>query len=325
MVVDKIPFQRRQANACRKVPLSCLNPDFLITGTDPMTLWQEYLQPKTVTEAITALANAPGTALPLAGGTDLILDLDQGRHPPIHTIVDISCVREMLPIEIRGDELFIGASVSHTHIIDSKPVAENAQALIEACELIGGPQVRNIATLGGNVAHALPAADGTIALMALDAEVEVASSKGNRRVPISEMFLGPGRSALAKNELLVGFYIPLKHKNQASAFKRVMRPQGVALPIINMAVWLTRAEDRIADIRIAVGPGGPKPWRALEGESDLRGKIMNDETMASGLEIVMRDIQFRTSPHRASSEYRRQLAKTLFKDTVETAWKRTSI
>ena len=289
-----------------------------------MTLWQEYLQPKTITEAINALANASGSAVPLAGGTDLILDLDQGRHPQVHTIVDITAVREMLHIEVRGDELFIGAALSHTYIIDSELVAKNAEALIEACGLIGGPQVRNIATLGGNVAHALPAADGTIALMALNAQVEVANQKGIRRVPIAEMFFGPGKSALAHNELLVGFYLPQQNKNQASAFKRVMRPQGVALPIINLAIWLTRDKNRIADIRIAVGPGGPKPWRATASESELRGKIFNDETISSGLEILLRDVQFRTSPHRATSDYRRELAKTLFKDTLEAAWKRAS-
>jgi xanthine dehydrogenase FAD-binding subunit len=287
-----------------------------------MTLWQEYLQPKTITEAISALANAPGPALPLAGGTDLILDLDQGRHPPVHTIVDITSVREMLPIEIRDNELFIGASVSHTHIIESELVARHAQALVDACGLIGGPQVRNIATLGGNVAHALPAADGTIALMALNAQVEVANQKGSRRLPIAEMFLGPGKSVLVQNELLVGFYLPLRNQNQASAFQRVMRPQGVALPIINLAVWLMRERDRITDIRLAVGPGGPKPWRALASESDLNGKRLNDETITHALGILLRDVKFRTSPHRASAEYRRHLAKTLFKDTLEAAWKR---
>jgi xanthine dehydrogenase FAD-binding subunit len=287
-----------------------------------MTLWQEYLQPKTLTEAISALTDARAPALLLAGGTDLILDLDQGRHPPIHTIVDITSVQEMLPIEIRNNELYIGASVSHTHIVDSKLVAQHAQALIEACGLIGGPQVRNIGTLGGNVAHALPAADGTIALMALNAQVEVANQNGSRRMPIREMFLGPGKSVLVQNELLVGFYLPLKDKNQASAFKRIMRPQGVALPIINMAVWLMRTADQVADIRIAVGPGGPKPWRALESEASLRGKTWSDENLSAALEILLRDVQFRTSPQRASAEYRRELARPLFIDTVKAAWER---
>jgi len=288
-----------------------------------MALWQEYLQPKTISEAISALANAPGSALPLAGGTDLILDLDQGRHPPVHTIVDITAVREMLPIEVRGEELFIGAAVSHTHIVESGLVAQNAQALIEACGLIGGPQVRNVGTLGGNVAHALPAADGTIALMALNAQAEVAGQQGSRRIPISELFLGPGKSALAKNELLVGFYLPIKNKNQASAFKRIMRPQGVALPIINMAVWLMRTDDQIEEVRIAVGPGGPKPWRAFKSESFLCGKPLNHETITNAIETLLQDAQFRTSPHRSSSEYRRELVKSLFKDTIETTWERT--
>ncbi len=303
-----------------------------------MTLWQEYLQPKTVTEAVSAFANAPGSALFLAGGTDLILDLDQGRHPPVHTLVDITGVREMLPIEVRGNELFIGGAVSHTHIVSSRLVADNAQALIEACGLIGGPQVRNSATLGGNVAHALPAADGTIALMALNAQVEVANQNGSRRVPISDMFLGPGKSAMAQNELLVGFYLPLiktlrvfaKHPEGdetlrvSSCFKRIMRPQGVALPIINLAVWLMREKDRVADIHIAVGPGGPKPWRALESESYLRGKVMNDESINHALELLLRDVHFRTSPLRASAEYRRELVKTLFADTFRTAWERSN-
>lgn len=293
-----------------------------ITGTD-MTLWQQYLQPKTVTEALDALAHSPESALLIAGGTDLLLDLDQGRHPPVHTLVDVNSVREMLPIEIRGDELFIGASVPHSNIVASSLVAEHAQALIEACNLIGGPQVRNTATLGGNVAHALPAADGTIALMALNAQAEIASSSGGaRRVPLKEIFLGPGKNTLAKDELLIGFYLPLKRKSQASAFERIMRPQGVALPIINMAIWLARDQDQIADVRIAVGPAGPKPWRASSAESILRGRSFDEKTAARTLELLLQDAQFRTSPRRASADYRRHLVSILFKDTLQVAWNR---
>jgi CO/xanthine dehydrogenase FAD-binding subunit len=144
-------------------------------------------------------------------------------------------------------------------------------------------------------------------------------------MPIREMFLGPGKSALVQNELLVGFYLPLKDKNQDSAFKRIMRPQGVALPIINMAVWLMREADRIADIHIAVGPGGPKPWRALESETSLRGKILNDESLKAALEILLRDVKFRTSQQRASAEYRRELARPLFIDTVKAAWEQAQL
>jgi CO/xanthine dehydrogenase FAD-binding subunit len=289
-----------------------------------MTLWQQYLQPKTITEALDALARSSESALLIAGGTDLLLDLDQGRHPPAPTLIDVNSIRELQPIEIRGGELFIGAGAPHSKIIASSLVMQHAQALVEACNLIGGPQVRNVATLGGNVAHALPAADGTIALMALNAQAEIASaSKGVRRIPLKEMFLGPGKNTLAKDELLVGFHLPLKNKNQASAFKRIMRPQGVALPIVNMAIWIERSREQIAEVRIAVGPAGPRPWRASSAESALCGRSLDDETAARALALLLQEAQFRTSPRRASADYRRHLVSVLFKDTLQAAWNRT--
>jgi len=287
-----------------------------------MILWQQYLRPKTVIEALDALATAPGPVLPLAGGTDLLLDLEQGRRPPVHTLVDITSVGEMLPIEIRAGELFIGAAVAHDQIVESPLVREHAQALMEGCELIGGPQVRNVATLGGNVAHALPAADGTVALIALGAQAEVASPVGYRRMPLVDFFVGPGRNILVENELLVGFYLPLRNKKEASAFQRIMRPQGVALPIVNLAIWLAREEDRVANIHIAVGPAGPKPWRASAAESALHGRRLQDPLALQALNLLLQEARFRTSPHRSSADYRRQLVSVLFKDTLTSAWNR---
>ena len=289
-----------------------------------MSLWQHYLQPKSIQEAINALAAAQGSILPLAGGTDLLLDLEQGRHAHVQTVLDVTGIRELLPIEIRGGELFVGAAATHTQIVNSPLVVEHAQALIEGCELIGGPQVRNVATLGGNVAHALPAADGTVALMALEAQAEIASPSGTRRLPLGEVFLGPGKNILAADELLVGFYIPLRRAGQASAFRRVMRPQGVAIAIINVAVWLERKEQRVVDVHIAVGPAGPKPWRAAAAESALRGGTVNDETAGRALELLLGEAQFRTSARRASAEYRRHLVQDLLTGTLQTAWTRAA-
>jgi carbon-monoxide dehydrogenase medium subunit len=144
--------------------------------------WQEYRQPKSLTEAIEDLTTAPPPAVPIAGGTDLLLDMKQGRHPSVHTLIDLTTIPEMNVIEIQGESLFIGACASINRIINHPLVQRNAQALIEACDLIAGPQVRNIATLGGNVAHALPAADGTIALLALDATATIAHSGGVRQM-----------------------------------------------------------------------------------------------------------------------------------------------
>jgi len=288
-----------------------------------MNLWQEYKRPASVAEAVQALASASGPALPIAGGTDLLLDLKQGNHPPIHTLIDLTFIPEMSALELRGDELFIGAAVPVNRVALDPLTGAHARALVEACNLIAGPQVRNTATLGGNVAHALPAADGTIALTALEAGAEVAGASGMRRVPFTELFLGPGKSAIDKSkEIIVGFYIPQSKKGQASCFKRIMRPQGVALPILNCAVWLEREGGTVKDIHIAVGPGGPTPFRATEAESALRGKLLNETTFAETLNVLLSQAKFRTSARRASADYRRHIIGGLFKDVLDAAWKR---
>jgi carbon-monoxide dehydrogenase medium subunit len=228
-------------------------------------------------------------------------------------------------LEIRDRRLFIGAGIPVSRLTLNTLVIQNAQALVEACDLIGGPQVRNVATLGGNIAHALPAADGTIALLALEATAEIAGLSGNRELTFGELFLGPGKSILKHGEeLLVGFYVNIKETHQASCFKRIMRPQGVALPIINLAIWLDREQDKIKNIRIAVGPGGPTPWRAGDAEKVLIGNPLNEDTTRSALESLLNQVGFRSSPRRANSDYRRHLAETLFKDTLKAAWERAS-
>jgi CO/xanthine dehydrogenase FAD-binding subunit len=290
-----------------------------------MTIWQEYHLANSIQDALQALNAAPGSALILAGGTDLLLDLQQGRHPPVQRLVDVTAVPELTCLEIRQSELFVGAAVPLNHIVRHPLVQQHAQALVEASDLIGGPQVRNTATLGGNVGHALPAADGTIALLALDAQAEIASRSGLRRQPLSELFLGPGKSALTGGqELLVGFYLPLRSANEASAFRRVMRPQGVALPIINLAVWLRRQGDLIQDVRIAVGPSGPVPRRVTSTEALLCGQPFSLETQQRAQALLRETTQFRSSPHRASAAYRRLLVQSLLADTLSAAWERAS-
>ncbi|HSL28626.1 MAG TPA: FAD binding domain-containing protein [Anaerolineales bacterium] len=296
-----------------------------------MNLWQEYLRPTNLSQAIQAFAQASGPVLPIAGGTDLLLDLEQGRHAPVHTLLDVTSIVEMNALEERGSELFIGAAVPVNRIVHSPLVQAHARALAEACNLIAGPQVRNVATLGGNVAHALPAADGTIALLALNAQAEVASSalaagEGSptiRRIPFKELFLGPGKSALKHGEeLLVGFYLPLSSAHQASCFKRIMRPQGVALPIINLAIWLECRGDVISQIRIAVGPGGPTPWSGTQAEAALIGQPLTEETFAVALDALLGQVGFRSSARRASADYRRHIVTGLFRDVLGTAWER---
>ncbi len=295
-----------------------------------MSLWNHYLLPGSIEEALSALHNAPGPACLVAGGTDLLLELQQGHHSPVDTLVDISRLPELGCLEVRGEELFIGAGVPVGQLAESPVVCRHAEALAEACGLIGGPQVRNTATLGGNVAHALPAADGMIALVAMDAQAEIASAGAGalslRRAPLLSLFRGPGQSALAPDrEILVGFYLPKRRPGQASSFLRIMRPQGVALPILNLAVWLAREGDRMIDVRLAVGPAGPVPKRAAAVENALRGAVFNQPALEQARRTWQETVTFRSSPRRASAEYRCYLSGLLLEEGLERAWHRAAL
>ncbi len=288
-----------------------------------MSICSNFIVVKSISEGLDALASAPGPARPIAGGTDLLLELQQGRHAPVHTLVDISQIPELNQLEQRGDILFIGAAVPVQIVASSPLVREHALAVSEGCELIGGPQVRNTATLGGNVAHALPAADGMVGLCALGAQAQVVSAQGLRLEPILSLFKGPGISALQfDREFLVGFELPLRQPGQASAFDRIMRPQGVALPILNTAVWLQRDGDCIRDIRIVIGPSGPVPQRMAELEQACLGSPLNAALMEKVRALIRTSAHFRSSPQRASAEYRYQLSEVLLETVIGKAWNR---
>jgi len=305
-----------------------------------MALWEQYHLAHDISDALQVLADTRGESRLIAGGTDLLLDLRQGRHAPVHTLVDVSQITEMRKLELRSDSaqaenspvgynppvqeyLFIGAALPLNQIVTSPMVRKHAHALFEAASLIGGPQVRNTATLGGNVAHALPAADGMIALLSLDARAEVADSQGSQRLPLLQLFRGPGQSTLdPKRQILVGFHLPLQKPNQASAFCRVMRPQGVAIAILNMSIWLERKDKLIHDIRIALGPAGPVPKRALATEEALHNCHFNENSLEKALQALLAESRFRTSPHRATEEYRQRMAAYLLEEVLSTAWLR---
>ncbi len=227
-------------------------------------LCEEYVRPTTVEGAIQALTASPGMARIIAGGTDLLLDIEQGRHPPVHTLVDISSVPEMNSVEETPAGIILGAAMPLRKLVEHPLIRSHAMALAEAGELIGGPQVRSVATLGGNVAHALPAGDGTIALLAMDAEAQLASASGIEWVPVESLFRGPGEPSFDRGSVvIVAFRIARRGEREGSAFQRVMRPQGVAIAILNMACWLRCTPDSIIDdIRLAIGPAGPRPMRA---------------------------------------------------------------
>ena len=294
-----------------------------------MTHWTEYHTPTSVAEALTLLEQYGNDAALVAGGTDLLLDLQYNGHGPVHALVDVTAIDGLNTIRDEGDSLVIGAAVTHAQIERDPRLRAQATALVESCSVVGGPQVRNVATIGGNVAHALPAADGTIGLLALNADVQVCTLTGGVLdcvwQPLLSIFAGPGRNNLAKNQMLGAFRVAKRGARQASAFDRIMRPQGVALPILGVAANLTLDEeaDRVVAATIAVGPAGPIPFRAGDAEAILTGATnFDDAVISAAIAAAQAQAQLRTSKHRATKEYRHEMLGVLLDRVLRTAFAR---
>jgi carbon-monoxide dehydrogenase medium subunit len=281
-----------------------------------MTLWTHYHTPSTVDEALKLLQAYEGRARVIAGGTDLLLDIRQGHLPHAEALIDVTQIEGFNTIRQDGDVLTIGAGVTHTQIVNTEVIVQRATCLVESCGVVGGPQVRNVGTLGGNVAHALPAGDGTTSLVALDAEAEVVLAGERRWLPIRELFRGPGVSRLdSTRDLLVGFRFKLVGARQASAFKRIMRPQGVALPILGCAAWieLDDAGDHYRAVRLCIGPVDKVPVRITAVEEVLTGQAVTQDTIEQAVRVAHAAVHPRTSKYRATAEYRDEMVEVLLR------------
>ena len=290
-----------------------------------MKLWNHYHTPSTVDEATQLLQQYAGQARVIAGGTDLLVEMRAEEHPPLQALIDITRIPALTRISCQPSLVQIGAGVTHSQIVHSLHLRNLATSLVESCGVVGGPQVRNVGTIGGNVAHALPAGDGTTSLVALDAEAEVIYNGQQKWVPILQMYRGPGKSLLdSTRDLLLGFRFTPATGRTATAFKRVMRPQGVALPVLGCAVWIKLSEsgDRIEDVRFSIAPIGPTPTRIKQLEEALIGKASDEDTVQYAGKTAQSCIQPRTSKYRATAEYRHELVGVLVKRTLALAIRR---
>lgn len=292
-----------------------------------MGLFQEYSRPTTIKQAIKNLSNSTGSVAIIAGGTDLLLDIRQGRHDPVDKVIDVSGISEMQEISQEEEYIYLGAGVTHKQIVSDPIMKEHALCVVEGCGLIGGPQVRNVATIGGNVSHALPAGDGTISLLALDTEVRLASQDGIKCQPLIDIFAGPGKVTFDRSrELVVGFRFKTKGPREGSAFHRVMRPQGVAIAILNMAGWVQLDDEgNFSDLRISCGPAGPRPFRAQNTEKYFVGKTMDGSFIQEACQILGDEVSLRTSAHRATKEYRHKLLPVLLRTVLNKAVDRANL
>jgi carbon-monoxide dehydrogenase medium subunit len=283
--------------------------------------WEHYYTPTSIDEAVEILARYDGEARVVGGGTDLLVETRRGMHKPVTAMVDVTHIDGLGEISLEDGYIVIGCGVTHSRVIGDPRIIEHGTCLAESCGVIGGPQVRNVGTLAGNVAHALPAGDGTIGLLALGGEIEVADVDGTRWMPLQESFRGPGKSFIDRyRQVLTRLRFRPTGPGEGSAHHRVMRPQGLCLPIISMGVRVAvDAADLISDARISMGPVGPVPHLAEPAMAVLVGGPASAEQFAKAAEVALQNVELRASKYRATREYREQMVRTFLPAILERA------
>ncbi|HEX2374610.1 MAG TPA: FAD binding domain-containing protein [Actinomycetota bacterium] len=232
----------------------------------------EFLQPRSLSDALAIKAERPD-AVPIAGGTDVMVELNFDRRRP-EAVLDLTRVPELTTWDRDDGRLRVGAGVTYTRAIAE--LAGVLPGLAVAARTVGSPQIRNRGTLGGNLGSASPAGDCHPPLLAMGAEVEVASAAGSRRIAIDEFFTGPKRSALAPGELICAVHLPVATGPQQ--FAKVGTRNAMVIAVCSFGLALDPAGGRVGT---GIGSAGPTPLRAREAERFLEGMLDSERLWAS--------------------------------------------
>lgn len=271
---------------------------------------EKYYQATGVADAVAALTADPD-AIVISGGSDVLIKIREGKLAGC-SLVSIHGIPELAGVSMEPDgTIVIGPATTFSHITRHPIIAEHLPTLGYAVDQAGGPQLRNIGTIGGNVCNGMTSADSAATLLTLNAELEITGPGGTRRVPQREFYAGPGRVHLARNELLTAIRI---YKKDYAGFdgcyiKYAMR-EAMDIATLGCAVNLKLSEDKtsIADYRIAFGVAAPTPVRCPKTEAAVTGKAITPELLDSIGPLALTEVTPRTS-WRASREFRIQLVK----------------
>jgi carbon-monoxide dehydrogenase medium subunit len=302
----------------------------------------EYYKPETIKEAIDLMETLE-EATYIAGGTDVMVLMRQKKLTP-KNLISLRNIQNLAYID-SNNGLRFGSATTHNEIERDDVIRTHYSALNDATSNLGSIQIRNVATIGGNICNAAPSADTACPLLVLDAKVVVVGPKGERAVNIDDFFLGPGKTVLQRGELVKEFAIPFFGDNTGSAYIKHTRRKAMDLPIIGVAARITisigknggelrckdmlctidsisnvlsRFEDeelRCEDVRIAMGVVAPRPIRAKKAEEALKGKVISEKVFEEISEIAASEASPRDSI-RGEAWYRREMVKVLTKRAI---------
>ena len=283
----------------------------------------ELILPESVDECIKALAKGGPESKLLAGGTDLLPQLKNGLLKPAR-VIDLSGVARLRSIEVgNGRGLKIGSAVTARTLELDRTVRASYLSLAESGALVGSVQIRNLATLGGNICNAAPSADMAPPLLALDAEAVITGPKGERRVPIAAFFTGVRRTVLAPDEILVELVVPNPGAHSGGNYLRHTPRRELDIAVVGVASQLTLANGRCTKARIALAAVAPVPLRAAAAEQVLEGQAVTPDLIKRSADLAV-DAARPISDQRGSADFRRHLVRVLTRRTLTTALARAS-
>lgn len=279
----------------------------------------DLLIPHTLHDALQALAPADHSVQALAGGTDMIVNV-RARLVKPDVLVSLNEVGELRGVGRVNGSIRIGAGTRISDFLTNPLLLEHADLARQAAYVFANPMIRNLATVGGNIATASPAGDIIPPLLALDAEIELVSQNATRRLPLREFFIGPRKTVRRSDELILNLYLPITQPHAAGAFYKLGLRQADAISIVSVAAWVRRDGDMVQDVRLALGAVAPRPLRAERAEAILRGQAFTD-TLFSEAARVAADESSPIDDLRGTAAYRRRMVQVYVKRMLEQAWK----
>ena len=274
-------------------------------------MWQNYILARSLAEATELLAEQQARARILAGATDLIIELDRKVRKGIDTLIDITRITGLDQIVLGEDGwIHLGPLVTHNQACASPLIQARALPLAQACWEVGAPQIRNRATIAGNLITASPANDTITPLMALDAVLTLKSLRGERKIALKDFYLGVRKTVMQPDELLTDIAFRAMGDNERGMFIKLGLRRVQAISVVNVAVAVMSDEGRVTSARIALGSVAPTIVRASEAEAFLVGKDLSEDEIAQASELAKAATR-PVSDIRAPADYRHEMVKVI--------------
>lgn len=274
-------------------------------------MWNSYINTTSIDEVVSLLAEKKERARVVAGGTDLILEIERGIRKNIETLIDVTRIPNLKQITLDEDDVIhLGALVTHNDCAASKLIRKRAYPLARAAWEVGAPQIRNRGTIAGNIITGSPANDTITPLMALGAKVTLVSARKTRVVPLKKFYTGVRKTVMEPDEMLVDIFFPALTKSQRGTFIKLALRRAQAISLVNAAIILDLKKDTVKSASITLGAVTPIIVHASKAEKFLAGKKLNEKNIAQAAELAVKSAT-PIDDVRGSANYRREMVRVI--------------